>query len=89
MVWILEHQKNYDDALEYCEKALDINPNYVYAISYKGKLLLSLGRYKESLEYYEKALDLEPNNQTAIYHKNKVLEKLNESKKTYFKKFRK
>ena len=84
MVWFLEHSKKYDEALEYCEKALKINPNYVYAISYKGKLLLLLKKYKESLKWYDKAVDLDPENQTAVFHRFKVIAKLDEAKKESF-----
>jgi len=90
MVWFLEHSKKYDEALEYCEKALKINPNYVYAISYKGKLLLLLKKYEESLKCYNKALELEPTNQTAIFHRFKVQEKLDDmNKESFFKKLTK
>ena len=84
MVWFLEHLKKYNEALEYCEKALKINPDYVYAISYKGKLLLSLKKYEESLKWYNKAIELDPNNQTAIFHRFKVQGELDNMKKDSF-----
>ncbi len=84
MVWFLEHSKKYNEALEYCEKALKINPNYVYAISYKGKLLLLLKKYEESLKCYNKAIELDPDNQTALFHRFKVQDELNKMKKESF-----
>jgi tetratricopeptide (TPR) repeat protein len=65
--------KKYEEALPFCDKAINVNPAYAYALSYKGKLLLELKKYEESLKCYNRALELEPNNQTTIYHKNKVL----------------
>jgi tetratricopeptide (TPR) repeat protein len=84
MVWFLEHSKKYNEALEYCEKALKINPDYVYAISYKGKLLLLLKKYEESLKWYNKAIELDPKNQTAIFHRYKVQGILDDMKKESF-----
>lgn len=78
---VIRTLKKYDEALSYCNIALKIDPSYVYAISYKGKLLLTLKKYEESLKWYNKALELEPDNQTAIYHKNKVLLELDKIKK--------
>ena len=70
--------------LEYCEKALKISPNYVYAISYKGKLLLLLKKYEESLKWYNKAIELDPKNQTAIFHRFKVQGELDKMKQDSF-----
>ena len=55
MVWILEHKQDYDAALRYCDKALEIDPDYVYALSYKGRILLYTEHYKDALEYYDKS----------------------------------
>ena len=82
--------KKYDEALKFCDTALEINPNYVYALSYKGKLLFLQKKFSESLKYYEKALKIEPDNQTAIFHKFKVEAELeNEKKESLVKKFMK
>ena len=72
MVWVLAHMKKYEDALPYCDKAIQIAPGYAYALSYKGKLLLELKKYEEALTYYNRALEIQPDNQTTIYHKNKI-----------------
>jgi tetratricopeptide (TPR) repeat protein len=84
MVWLLEHIKKYEEALSFCDKAIDVNPGYAYALSYKGKLLLELKKYEESLKYYNRALEIEPDNRTAIYHKNKVLWQIEKKKKGSF-----
>ena len=90
MVWCLEHSKQYNEALKFCNAALEINPNYVYALSYKGKLLFSLKKFSESLEYYEKTLKIESDNQTALFYKYKAeLELKNSKKESIVKKFMK
>jgi len=88
MVWCLEHSKKYGEALIYCDRALKIEPNYVYAISYKAKLFLLLKNYEESLNWYDKALKIEPNNQPAIFHRYKVAAELDKkNKEPFLKKF--
>ena len=84
MVWVLAHMKKYEEALPYCDKAIQIAPGYTYALSYKGKLLLELKKYEEALTYYNRALKIEPSNQTTIYHKNKVLWQLEKKKRGSF-----
>jgi tetratricopeptide (TPR) repeat protein len=84
MVWVLAHMKKYEDALPYCDKAIQIAPGYTYALSYKGKLLLELKKYEEALTCYNRALEIEPANQTAIYHKNKVVWQIEKKNKVSF-----
>jgi tetratricopeptide (TPR) repeat protein len=50
-----------DEALDCYEKAIDLDPNFVYAWSGKGWALSNLGRNDEALDCYEKAIDLDPN----------------------------
>jgi tetratricopeptide (TPR) repeat protein len=89
MVWFLEHRKEYEIALEYCEKAIEIAPSYVYALNYKAKILYELKRYPESLIQYDKVLKMDPDNRTAQYHRSNVLGKLEKMKKeSFFKNFK-
>ena len=62
----------------------EIEPEYVYALSYKGYLLFELGRVHEALEYYNKSLEIDPNNARALYYKSKILYKLEKGKKISF-----
>tara|TARA_B110000467_G_scaffold147405_1_gene152425 strand:- start:1140 stop:1415 length:276 start_codon:yes stop_codon:yes gene_type:complete len=90
MVWCLEHSKKYGEALVYCDRALKIEPNYVYAMSYKAKLLLLLKDYEGSLHWYDKVLEIEPNDQRAIFHRYKVVVELDKkNKEPFLKKFMK
>jgi len=80
----LAHQKKYEAALIYCDKAIEIEPEYVYALSYKGYLLFECGEFNEALKYYNKALEVDPSNLRSLHYKNKTLDKIEKSKKTSF-----
>jgi tetratricopeptide (TPR) repeat protein len=51
---------NYEEAIKNYDKALAIDPDYVYALTNKGNTLSNLGRYQEAIEYYDKALAIDP-----------------------------
>jgi tetratricopeptide (TPR) repeat protein len=70
--------------LIYCDKAIEIEPEYVYAISYKGYLFFERGDFEEALKYYNKALEIDPSNLRSLHYKNKTLDKIEKSKKTSF-----
>jgi len=76
MIWLLDHERLYEEALVHCEKALDVNSNFVYALSYKGKILVSLKRYTEAISCYDKVLEIDPDNRRAAYHREKAKEKV-------------
>ncbi len=48
-----------EEALEYFDEALDIDPKCAAALCGKGDVFKRLGRYKEALEYVEEALEIE------------------------------
>ena len=52
--------KKYDKALENCDKALDLNPNFLEALYNKGKILDELGNYKEAVQYYDESIGVDP-----------------------------
>jgi tetratricopeptide (TPR) repeat protein len=47
-------------ALQYYDKALDIDPNYGDALYNKGNTLNSLGNYTQAISYLGKALAANP-----------------------------
>jgi tetratricopeptide (TPR) repeat protein len=53
-------KKEYSEAIEWYDKAIEINPNYVDAWNNKGIALEYSGKHKEAIEYYDKALQLDP-----------------------------
>jgi len=71
--WALSELGNYDEALVWFDKALEIDPNAVYVLSNKGVTLYRLVQYDEAISYYNKALEIDPNYELAI--KNKELAK--------------
>ncbi len=50
----------YDEAIRYYDKALEIDPEYVYAWNGKGCALDYLRRYDEAIRCYDKALEIGP-----------------------------
>jgi tetratricopeptide (TPR) repeat protein len=77
----LSNQGKYQEAIEYYERALRIDPNHVNALNNKGVALANQGEYKEAIECYDKALEIDPNYTTAQNNKKLALEKLKNSKK--------
>ena len=45
-------------ALQSYDKALELNPYYVYAWSSKGNALSNLGRYKEAIDCYDSSFEV-------------------------------
>ena len=56
---LYDNQK-YDEAIQYYDKALAIDPSYVNALNNKGLALDNLQRYDEAIQYYDKALAIDP-----------------------------
>ena len=63
-------------SIEYCDKALEINPKYANAWINKGAVLYNLGKYEKAIECYDKALELDPNDAYALNNKRIALNKL-------------
>ena len=61
-----------ETALEYFDKALKINPNYLYAYYNKGRVLEQMGDYVQSAEIYKEILRNHPNYQLAVEAINRV-----------------
>jgi len=56
---------NYEEAITFFDKALELEPNNVEALYQKANALSALEKYDEAIEYYEKVLNIEPDNQNA------------------------
>src|SRR5690348_194625 len=54
------YKKEYDEAIECYDKALEIDPKDADALNNKGLALNKLGKYKEAIEYYDKASEIDP-----------------------------
>lgn len=56
----LSRAGHFDEALEYCDKALELNPKLADVWNNKGACLNRLGRNQEAIECYDKALEINP-----------------------------
>ena len=70
-----DNQK-YDEAIQYYDKVLAINPSAVGALNSKGLALDHLQRYDEALQSFDKALEIDPSNPKALDGKASILSKV-------------
>ena len=63
---------NNEIALEYFEKALQINPDYIDALYNKGRVLEQMGDYNKAMEVYKQVLEKNTNYQLAIDAINRI-----------------
>ena len=70
-----DNQK-YDEAIQYYDKVLAINPSAVGALNSKGLALDHLQRYDEALPYFDKALSINPSSVNALNNKGLALDHL-------------
>ena len=70
-----DNQK-YDEALQYYDKVLAIDPSSVNALNSKGLALEHLQRYDEALQFYDKALSLDPSSIQALNGTSSILAEL-------------
>lgn len=59
-------KSNYEKAIEYFEKVIELYPSHVQALFDRGLSYLNLGKTIESLLDFEKVLQVEPNNPFAL-----------------------
>jgi tetratricopeptide (TPR) repeat protein len=65
--------QKYSDAIEYYDKALEIEPKYVSALNGKGYVLGLLQKYEEAIKYIDKALEIDQEFSYAWNEKGNVL----------------
>lgn len=63
---------NNEIALEYFEKALEVNPNYLDALYNKGRVLEQMGDYNKAMDVYKQVLAVNTNYQLAIDAINRI-----------------
>ncbi|MGV6862008.1 MAG: OmpA family protein [Putridiphycobacter sp.] len=52
---------NYKEAIEYCDKAIEKDPNFIDAYLIKGDYAASIGRLSTAVEAYNMAIQINPN----------------------------
>ncbi|MGH9428816.1 MAG: tetratricopeptide repeat protein, partial [Terriglobia bacterium] len=70
----------YQEVIECCDRAIELDPTIAVAWYNKGVSLSALGRYEEAIPCYQRALELNPPGDTASfahYYKGTALLKLN------------
>lgn len=72
----LEYMGKYDEALNYYDNSLNINPNNVLVLNNKAILLIKLKRYNEALSILNEVLNIDENNITAMENKEKIINKI-------------
>ena len=66
----------YDEAIQYFDKILEIDPKNVDALNNKGVSLGNLHKYDEAIQYFDKVLEINPKNVDALNNKAAALIKL-------------
>jgi tetratricopeptide (TPR) repeat protein len=54
--------KQYDTALSWYQKVLEVTPDNIYALSRAGAICVPLGKFEEALLYFGRAMKLAPDN---------------------------
>ena len=73
-------QGGLEQAIKYCNDAIEIEPKEADLHSLKSGMLYNAGLYEEALEEIDKAVDLEPDNAKYHYSRSMTLHKIGRSK---------
>jgi len=55
--------------IEYCSKAIEIDPKFVVAYCNRGLVYLNLGEYQKAIDDYTKAIEINPKYTYAYYNR--------------------
>ena len=70
----------YQDAITWYDKALEINPSDIATLIDKGDSLYALGQYQDAITWYDKALEINPSELDVLYYKGNSLYALGQYK---------
>lgn len=80
-----ENTEGYNEAYNYFEKAVSLNPKNAAAFTNLGVSLERIGKYKEAIEMHKKAHKLNPRNATTTYNWGVCLDYLQEHEQAILK----
>jgi tetratricopeptide (TPR) repeat protein len=72
--WALHTLGRYNEAIQFYDRALKINPNYADTWNYKGISFYNLKKYDEAIQAYDRAIRINPNyayawnNKGCVFH---------------------
>jgi tetratricopeptide (TPR) repeat protein len=66
----------YNQAINYYNKALALDPNNTAAMTNKGIVLIKLAKYDGALKLFDKVLNISSDNAPALFYKGTALDKL-------------
>ena len=75
------NNKEYEKALEAYAKALELDPEYVYAYNGRGNAYQALGEYEKAVSDYDRALELDPEHVNAYNGRGNTYKALGEYEK--------
>ena len=71
--------ENYEDAIEDYTKAIEIEPNSVFAYRLRGDSKSKLGDYQGAIDDYTKAIKIDPNNAYLYNYRSESKRKLGDN----------
>ncbi|HWY60479.1 MAG TPA: tetratricopeptide repeat protein [Rhizomicrobium sp.] len=72
----LQRARRYDEALEYFNRALAMDPGHLEALGNRGGTFGALGRFDDALKDYDRALQLAPGHAMLLYNRGNALHRL-------------
>ena len=67
--YYLTNCKNIEEAMEFLDKAISIDPRKPNALFYKGIILGKIKKHEEALNCFEKVYKKNPSHLDALFHK--------------------
>ena len=64
--------QDYQQAIDYYNKAIEQDSSYAFAINNKGRALFELQQYKQSVDCFDQVLALQPQNNKAKYQRGRA-----------------
>jgi len=75
---ILFELNNYDDAIKYWKKSIELNQKYYFGLNNLGNVYLKKNEFQTALEYYDKATEIKLDYHEAFHNKGNVFLKMND-----------